>query len=275
MRTNVLKDIFDALCRLSPKIKRTLWMTWYDYLVKMDRDAELLFMNYGYAGLNEETPKLPLHLSNEKYRYCIQLYHYVAQGVDIKGKKVLEVGCGRGGGAAYVAKQFAPAVLKGLDFSRNAIDFCTKYHTLENLSFLFGDAETLPFDDQSVDVVLNVESLHSYGTPERFFNEVYRVLRPKGYFLLADFRDQDVIPLLHDQLRNADLTLLKEELITPNVVRALELDHERKLRLIRQRVPGILYTSFLAFAATKNSKTYKTFKSRATEYLNLILQKVE
>jgi ubiquinone/menaquinone biosynthesis C-methylase UbiE len=109
--------------------------------------------------------------------------------------------------------------------------------------------------------------------PERFFREVYRVLRPQGYFLLADFRDQPEIPLLHDQLRNANLTVLKEEFITPNIIRALELDHDRKIQLIRQNVPGILYTPFLSFAATKNSKTYKTFKSRETEYLNIILQK--
>lgn len=273
MEINVLKRLFDGLCRLSPAIKRKLWMTWYDYLVTMDRHADLLFMNYGYADLNADAPMLSLDPVDEHYRYGMQLYQHVAQGVDLAGKQVIEVGCGRGGGAAYIARQFAPAMMQGLDFSRKAIDFCMTTHVRENLSFVCGDAEALPCDDQSVDVVLNVESSHSYGTVTRFFREVFRILRPQGYLLLADFRDQDAIPRLRNELREAGLALLKEELITPNIVRALELDHARKLHLIRQRVPGVLYKPFLAFAATQNSKTYQTFKNRETEYVNLILQK--
>jgi hypothetical protein len=40
-------------------------------------------------------------------KYCLQLYHFVATGaetVKMEGKKVVEVGCGREGGALYIAK---------------------------------------------------------------------------------------------------------------------------------------------------------------------------
>jgi len=273
MEFNLLKNIFDLLCQISPTIKRKLWVTWYNYLVKMDKDAELLFMNYGYADLNGDAPALSFNSSDEKYRYCIQLYHHVAQAIHVKGKDVLEVGCGRGGGAAYIARQFAPAAVTGVDFSRNAINFCKSYHKVDRLSFFHGDAEDLPFEDNSFDVVVNVESSHSYGSVERFFREVHRVLRPQGNFLLADFRDACEIPGLHNQIEHSGLQLVKEEVITPNIARALELNHDRKLQLIRRKVPGILYKPFLSFAATKNSKTYNSFKSGETEYLNFILQK--
>jgi ubiquinone/menaquinone biosynthesis C-methylase UbiE len=274
MELNPLKSAFDQLCRISPNIKRALWRTWYNYLVKMDKDAELLFMNYGHAEIEPNAPLLPLQAAEEKYRYCMQLYHHVAQAIDLTGKEVLEVGCGRGGGAAYLATRFRPAVMQGVDFSQNAIAFCKKYHAVvPNVTFVHGDAEALPFEAGSFDVVVNVESSHSYGTIARFFSEVYRVLRPQGYFLLADFRDAPDIPVLQQQLRATRFQLVRTEVITRNIVKALELDHDRKVQLIRQKVPGIFYKPFLTFAATKNSKTYATFNSGETEYLYFILQK--
>ena len=59
-------------------------------------------MNYDYAELDGS--ELDLHDHPEKDRYFIQLYHYVAAAVELNGKKVLEVGSGRGGGASYVAR---------------------------------------------------------------------------------------------------------------------------------------------------------------------------
>ena len=223
MGFDILKNIFDLLVRTSPNIKRKLWMAWYNYLVKMHKGDELLFMNYGYADLEPEARLLSLQPSDEKYRYCIQLYHHVVQGVDITNKDVLEVGSGRGGGAAYIAKKFAPASMIGLDFAQNAIDFCKSYHaSVKNLLFFHGDAEDMPFEENSFDIVVNVESSHSYGTSERFFQEVHRVLRPKGYFLITDFRDKKDIARWYEEVRNSGLTILQEEEITPNIVRALE-----------------------------------------------------
>ena len=51
-----------------------------------------------------------------------------------------------------------------------------------------GDAENLPFPDQSFDAVINIESSHCYPRFPRFLAEVARVLRPGGHFLYADLR---------------------------------------------------------------------------------------
>ena len=55
------------------------------------------------------------------------------------------------------------------------------------------NAQNLPFQNESFDAVLNVESSHRYPQMEKFLNEVYRVLKPNGYFLFTDFRNNPEI----------------------------------------------------------------------------------
>ena len=131
---------------------------------------------------------LPLAASDEPNRFCIQLYHRTATQVDLSGKRVLEVSCGHGGGASYLVRTLRPASYTGLDLNPAGVDFCRKRHKLPGLDFVQGNAEDLPFADQSFDAVINVEASHHYPRFPRFLAEVARVLRPGGHFLYADFR---------------------------------------------------------------------------------------
>jgi ubiquinone/menaquinone biosynthesis C-methylase UbiE len=274
MDKNPLGRAFYTLTVISPRLKRFLWRVWYNFIINLDNDAEFLFMNYGYAAIDGSDSSFPVPADQEKYRYRIQLYDHVAKAAgmtEMTGKKVLEVGCGCGGGAAYIAANFGPAAMKGLDYSQKAIEACNKYHTaVPNLTFVNGNAEELPFENESYDIVVNVESCHTYGKPARFFSEVARVLRPQGYLLIADFRGKPEVPLFRQQLLDTGLQLLHEENITPNIVKALELDDARKTGLIQ---PGIFQKPFQAFSGTKDSITYKTFNSGEMEYLYFVLQK--
>lgn len=67
---------------------------------------------------------LPLEASDEPDRFCIQLYHPTATQADLSGKRVLEVGCGHGGGASYLARTLHPASYTGLDVNATGITFC-------------------------------------------------------------------------------------------------------------------------------------------------------
>ena len=124
----------------------------------------------------------------------IQLYHRTATQADLSGKQVLEVSCGHGGGASYLVRTLHPASYTGLDLNPAGIDFCRKRHNLPGLDFVHGDAENLPFADQSFDAVINVEASHVYPHFPRFLAEVARVLRPGGHFLYADFRPRQTSP---------------------------------------------------------------------------------
>ncbi len=138
-------------------------------------------MNYGYVR-NEGDPELELKPEDEGNRNLIALYHRVAAAIDLTGKTVLEVGCGRGGGASYVARYLRPARVEGVDISANVVDFCIKRHPIDRLRFRQADAEALIFEDNSFDAILNVESSHCYGSIDRFFGEFFRPRRSTGVF---------------------------------------------------------------------------------------------
>jgi ubiquinone/menaquinone biosynthesis C-methylase UbiE len=271
----VLTRIIDVACSISPGLKRSLVRMWYQYLTVLDKEALMIFMNYGYVDLNPNAEEIALRDVDEVDRYCIQLYHAVASAIELKGLDVLEVGCGRGGGASYIMRYLQPKSMVGVDISEKAIAFCTRYHSVKGLSFFQGDAESLPFDENTFDVILNVESSLCYGSMERFLCQVFRVLRPNGYFLFTDFRGKDKIDVLREQLINSGLEVLKEERITSNVLKALDCDNTRKLRLIYQKVPRIMRQLFRHFAGIQGTKTYEAFSMGDTDYRSFILRKSE
>ena len=250
-------------------IRETLFRAWYWYVNKKDKNAEILFMNYGY-----EDNRCPVNLAkeDESNRYSIQLYHHLTSLVDLKSKDILEIGCGRGGGLAHTVKTFNPASAKGVDLDKVAVSFCNRHYLHDNLNFVRGDAQNLPLADNSYDVILNVESSHRYPNMDAFLGEVKRLLRPGGFFLYTDFRYPHEMDDLKDQLKNTEMEVLHETDITPYVVNALELDDRRRRSLVEKLTPKIIHKTALNFAGTVGSPTYNQFASREYIYYSYILK---
>jgi ubiquinone/menaquinone biosynthesis C-methylase UbiE len=249
-----------------------VWMfrAWYGYLNKIDKDAAILFMNFGYAD-TDQIIRLDAH--DESNRYSVQLYHHLASNVDIINKDICEIGCGRGGGLEYITRFFSPDSAIGIDLDKSAVVFCNRYYSVKGLSFLQGDAQEIKLDNSSCDVVINVESSHRYPDMNLFLKEVYRILRPEGYLLFADFRYDFEISILQKQLLSSGMTILKEEFITRQVVNALKLDDERKRMLVKKITPIFLHKVALNFAGAIGSETYNRFVSGEYVYFNYILKK--
>jgi ubiquinone/menaquinone biosynthesis C-methylase UbiE len=103
--------------------------------------------------------------------------------------EVLDVGCGPGY-LTSLAAQAAPAGRAvGVDVSEPMIEEARRKRASANCSFVVGKAEALDLPDASFDVVLS--SLAVHHIPEdaraRAFAEMFRVLRPGGRVLIADF----------------------------------------------------------------------------------------
>jgi len=202
----------------------------YMFLTRRVSQDDILFLNFAY----EEEPPMSLELeaSDEPNRGCIQLYHSTASQVDLNGEKVLEVGCGHGGGASYIKRYLGPASYTGLDLNPTGIAFCQKRHQLPGLDFVHGDAENLPFADQSFDAVLNVEASHLYPHFPRFLAEVARVLSPGGHFLYTDFRRRRGLAEWEAALADAPMRLVSRADIGAQVLRGNEKNLPRKQDMI-------------------------------------------
>jgi len=248
----------------------------YELLAKQISVAEWSFMNYGYAPNPDEQP-LDLPADPKLQRYSLQMYHYLAAKTTIEGKQVLEVGSGRGGGAKYLASVMKPASYIGLDLAQSAVDLANKLHVLPNLKFIQGSAESIPLPDNSIDVVINVESCHSYGSVDKFLSEVKRVLKPGGYLLLVDFRNEENVEkmeTLRSQLTNTGMQMMQEENITNNVIRSIEEEDESKKERIRTLIPEKWQKLFSDFAGVVGSKFHLTLKNGTRLYYRFVMKKV-
>ena len=268
MAESTLHKVFNFIKKY-PKTESLVWKFWYQYLTNLDKKADMIFMNYGY----ESKRKVLLEKVDEGNRYCIQLYDHVIHKVNLKNLDVLEVGCGRGGGSSYIMKYIHPKSMIGLDFSDKAIEFCKKHYIIKGLSFIAGDAESLPFDSNKFNVVINIESSHCYANMTKFLSEVSRVLKKAGYFLFADFRKKEDLGILFEQLNNSGFELLDQQNITKNALKLLDLDNVRKIKLIERKVPMIFRRIFYEFAAIGSSDVYESFKTGKREYFSFILKK--
>ena len=266
------KAVFDWTLNRSARLRRTRSKLWYQYVSHKLQNEPVLFMNYGYAYL-DKGHHLRLHKRDEAHRTVAQFYHHVASAVDLTGKDVLEIGCGRGGGASFVMRYFKPRSLLGVDLAESAVEFCRKYHRVEGLSFAQGDAENLLLNDHSTDVVINVESSHCYGSMDRFVGEVCRVLRPGGHFLFADLGDKARMARVRELFLRSGLEIVKEEKINANVVKAMEADSEKKLKVVNKVAPWFWHSVARQFAGLKGSSVYRALASDETVYMHYVLRK--
>ncbi|MFD1019825.1 class I SAM-dependent methyltransferase [Thalassobacillus hwangdonensis] len=92
-------------------------------------------------------------------------------------------------GGGHVAKQLAPHVhtVFATDLTKKMLQNTSGYLTdYSNIHYVVADAEELPFLDDSFDVVTCRIAPHHFPHPERFIEEVARVLKPGGRFAMID-----------------------------------------------------------------------------------------
>lgn len=229
-------------------------------------------MNYGYMPSQSEGA-LEIPLNSKIQKYPLQMYHYLALKTVIKGKQVFEVGSGRGGGARHIAEALKPGSYTGMDIAQSAVDLANKLNPLQNLKFIQGSAEAIPMGDNSIDVVINVESCHAYGSVEKFISEVKRILRPGGFLVLADFRSDNKMNVLQQQLRNSGMEIISEENISDNVIRSIEAEDESKKARIKKLIPDKWQKLFGEFAGVVGSRFYRTLQNGTRQYYRFVLKK--
>lgn len=99
------------------------------------------------------------------------------------GERILDVAAGTGTSSAALAR--TGATLVALDFSPGMIAEGRKRHP--KIEFVEGDAEKLPFPDDSFDAVTISFGLRNVEHPKTALAEMYRVLKPGGRLVVCEF----------------------------------------------------------------------------------------
>jgi phthiocerol/phenolphthiocerol synthesis type-I polyketide synthase E len=222
------------------------------------------FLNYGYcADLNPQHAviTLPSRFINKN---SVKLVLELIGDHDLRGQRVLDVGCGRGGTVTVLEEFFQCASINGIDLSPKAIEFCRRRHQAAGVRFDVGDAEGLPFADATFDVVTNIESSHSYPNVKAFYDEVHRVLVPGGAFLYTDCLSAEAVFDNVKYLRQRGFVRERETDITSNVLKSCNEIAETRIAAFHQSNEPNLMANFLA---VPGSEVYEQMKSRRWRYM--------
>lgn len=127
----------------------------------------------------------------------IKTFEQLFSQIDLNNvNEVLEVGCGIGVLSSYLAEKYEWEVT-GIDLDPEQIERAKNdYRENKYLKFLEADATKLPFGDNEYDLVLSSDALHHIVSDwDKALNEISRVLRPNGYYVLNDLAFRDLASL--------------------------------------------------------------------------------
>jgi 2-polyprenyl-6-hydroxyphenyl methylase/3-demethylubiquinone-9 3-methyltransferase len=104
---------------------------------------------------------------------------------DVRGRRVLDVGCGAGFLTNFLAA--AGCVVSGLDQSADSLDVARRHDATGSVEYRVGDAFALPYADGSFDCVCMMDFLEHVDPPWKAVAEAARVLRAGGLFYFYTF----------------------------------------------------------------------------------------
>lgn len=122
----------------------------------------------------------------------------VLEGIVLKGKEVLDIGCGTGGIDLLLATEYGAGQVTGIDVDPGLVARCTqraRERGVGNVTYRTVATGPLPFPDACFDVVFSKDAMVHIEDKEAVFKEVFRVLRPGGIFTASDWLSRDDDPM--------------------------------------------------------------------------------
>ena len=111
----------------------------------------------------------------------------------LEPSSVLELGCGGGKNVQRLLNLYPQASVTGLDYSPVSVEKTEKCNQLAigdgRCQVLQGDVSDLPFPDECFDLATAFETIYFWPGPLQSFQQVYRVLKPGGRFMICNESD--------------------------------------------------------------------------------------
>ncbi|MGB6084521.1 bifunctional demethylmenaquinone methyltransferase/2-methoxy-6-polyprenyl-1,4-benzoquinol methylase UbiE [Moheibacter sp.] len=139
------------------------------------------------------------------------LNRILSMGIDVSWRKkvvksvkkenpatILDIATGTGDLAIAMAKS-TDAKITGFDLSAGMLEVGRKKVEEQNLQnrieMIQGDAENMPFEDNSFDVITVAFGVRNFENLEKGLNDIYRVLKPDGKFIILEFSQPESFPM--------------------------------------------------------------------------------
>lgn len=115
----------------------------------------------------------------------------ILDGLDLAGTRVLDIGCGTGGSAFFIAERCKPALIIGIDVEAGVIAKANQQASRDGLAehvrFQTVAPGPLPFADAAFDVVFSKDAIVHIDDKHAIAREIHRVLKPGGVFAASDW----------------------------------------------------------------------------------------
>lgn len=115
---------------------------------------------------------------------CIHLNRYATAKPYCKDAKVLDAACGQGYGS-YLMKCWGAKEVDGIDISEEAVSQAKKIFKADGLNYIQHTVESLPYEDNTFDLVVSLETIEHVDDVDSFLKEIKRVLKPDGVVVLS------------------------------------------------------------------------------------------
>ena len=115
----------------------------------------------------------------------------ILKETDLSGKRVLEIGCGVGGPAIVMAKEFSTAQVVGIDIEQQLIARASRNARAagveQKTEFRLVEPGPLPVETGSFDIVFSKDAIVHIEDKLAIYQEIFRVLKPNGVFIAGDW----------------------------------------------------------------------------------------
>ena len=153
-----------------------------DHYDSMAHVYRLFWGEHLHHGLFIRGDEGPRQAQEQMLEFCVRLLALAP------GAAVLDVGCGYGGTAVYLARDF-DAHVTGITISRKQADFAKKLArrngVRDRVQFVVADADRLVFRESHYDIIWTMEASEHFQNRREYFRKAANALRPQGKLLVA------------------------------------------------------------------------------------------